>query len=97
MKRGANRRGGGAKKIIYGNLIKLSLEIVNCCLKETKHNDESLAGKSPKNLAEFESYACMEKKLKTRAVSSMATALLLIFSLLKWDGEKGYETVVWFI
>ena len=36
-------------------------EIVNCCLKETKHDDESLAGKLSKNLAEFESYACMEK------------------------------------
>ena len=51
-------------------------------------NDESLAGKSPKNLTEFETYACMDKKFKTRAVSSMTAAMLLIFSLLKWDGEE---------
>ena len=40
---------------------KKACEIGNCCLKETKHDDESLAGKSPKNLAECENYACMEK------------------------------------
>ena len=53
-----------------------------------KHDDESLAGKSLKNLAKFESYARMEKTLKNRAVSSITAALLSIFSLLKWGSEE---------
>ena len=65
---------------------KKAYEIVNCCLKETKHDDERLAGKSPKNLDEFESNTCMEK-INNEAVFSMTAAmtaaLLLIFPLLK--------------
>ena len=62
---------------------KLSIASSN---KRNTTNDESLAGKSPKNLIGFESYACMDKK--ARAISSITAALLLIFSLLEWDGEE---------